>query len=115
MTDEETIGYNIIIKALREPIKMIAANSGISGADVIAQVAIRQKKYSNDNYGYNFLTDEYCDLMKNGVIDPAKVVKSALVNAAGVASMLLTTEVSICDTPEDEPPAPARLPKGHSQ
>jgi len=115
LTDEEIIGYNIIIKALREPIKIIAENSGISGSDVIAQIAIRQQKYSNDNYGYNFLTDEYCDLMKDGVIDPAKVVKSALINAAGVASMLLTTEVAVADIPEDEAPALSRIPKGRSE
>ena len=117
MTEEEQIGYRIVMKALRAPIKQIAENSGVSGEEIIAKILQQSgidEAMNNFEYGYNFFTNEYGDLIKLGVIDPAKVVKNALRNAAGVASMLLTTEVVVVDNPDDVVPV-ARTPRGRSQ
>jgi chaperonin GroEL len=100
-TEEEKIGYDIVKRALKAPIKQIATNSGISGDEVIAFM-VSADRHEAEGFGYNFLTNKYVDLIEDGVIDPTKVVKNALLNAAGVASTLLTTEVAIYETIEDE-------------
>jgi len=107
LNEDEKIGYSIIKSALTSPIRIIAQNSGISAEEVMARIT--------DKHGYNFLTDEYGDLYEMGIIDPVKVVKCALQNAAGVAGTLLTTEVAICETPEDEAPQPSRTPTPRSE
>ena len=99
LTDDEKVGFRIVRRALEEPIRQIADNAGVDGA-VIADKAKNEKK----GVGYNAYTGEWVDMMKAGVIDPAKVTRSALQNAASVAGMLLTTECAITDIPE--PPAP---------
>jgi len=104
--EEELIGRRIVKKALRAPIKQIAANAGLDGSEIIANIVTSLSKA--ENYGYNFLTNQYGDLINLGVIDPAKVVKTTLINAASVAGLLLTTEVC-CS--EDEEAEVARLPK----
>jgi len=109
MTEEEKIGWDLIIQALRAPIKQIAVNSGVSGEEIMATL-----KSSTATGGYNFLTNEYVDLIDDGVIDPAKVVKCSLRNAASVASMLLTTEAAIYESEEDVVPA-TRTPKGRNE
>ena len=117
MTEEEQIGYRIVMKALRAPIKQIAENSGVSGEEIIAKILQQSgidEAMDNFEYGYNFLTNEYGNLIKLGVIDPTKVVKNALRNAAGVAGTLLTTEVVVVDNPDDVVPM-ARTPRGKSQ
>ena len=111
LSPEEEIGYRIVIKALRSPILQIASNAGLSGEEVIANV----KSNKNFNYGFNFLTNKYGDLIKMGVIDPVKVVRLAIKNSASVAGMLLTTEVAIAEIPEDATPKPMRTPKPISQ
>ena len=93
--DEQT-GINIIRQALEHPIKQIAQNAGIDGAVVVDKV----RANSDINFGLNADTLEYGDLLKQGVVDPAKVVRTALQNAASIASLLLTTEVLITDIPE---------------
>lgn len=98
-TEEEIIGIRIVKKALLEPIKTIAFNAGLDGSEIIAGILTGGK---NTKYGYNFLTDQYGDLIQMGVIDPAKVVKLALKNAASAASMLLTTEVTVHEVIEEE-------------
>ena len=102
MTDDQKQGIRIIRRALEEPLRQIAANSGQEGAVVVEEV--RNKKGS---YGYNAYSGEYGDLIQMGVIDPTKVVKTALGNASSIASLLLTTEAMVTDEPEDEPEAPA--------
>ena len=84
-------------KSLEEPIKQIAINAGKEGAVVAEEVQKQQ-----GNYGYNAMTNEYGDMMKWGIIDPTKVTRSALENAASVAAMFLTTEVVIVDKPEKD-------------
>lgn len=104
--DEET-GVNIVRTALTAPLRLIAENAGIDGSIVIQKV-----KEGKGNYGYNARTDEYEDLMKTGVIDPTKVTRIAIENAASIAGMLLTTECVIADEPEENPPAMPPMPGG---
>ncbi len=91
-------GIDIVIKALESPIRQIAANAGVEGSIVVER--IRESK--SDTFGYNAATQVYEDLVKAGIIDPTKVVRSALQNAASVASLLLTTEAILTDKPEDD-------------
>jgi len=95
---------NIVARAIEEPMRWIAANAGQEGSIVVQKV--REMK---DEEGFNALTDTYENLVKAGVIDPAKVVRSALQNASSIASLLLTTEALVCDIPEEkkETPMPA--------
>jgi chaperonin GroEL len=94
---EELAGANLIRKAIEEPLRRIAENAGIDGSIVVDKV-----KHAKGNNGYNAATDTYEDLLKAGVIDPTKVVRIALQNAASVAALLLTTEAMIADKPEKE-------------
>jgi chaperonin GroEL len=94
---DQQIGVNIVARAIEEPMRWIAANAGQEGSIVVQKV--REMK---DDEGFNALTDTYENLVKAGVIDPAKVVRSALQNAASIASLLLTTEALICDIPEEK-------------
>lgn len=98
-TEEEKIGWRIVINALREPIKQIASNAGLDGSEIIAGVLMNE---TNINWGFNFLTNEYGDMLKMGVIDPAKVIRLTLENAASVSGMLLSCECVIAETREDE-------------
>jgi chaperonin GroEL len=97
MNDEQRFGVNIVRRAIEEPLRQIAANAGEEGSIVVQKV-----REGKDSYGYNAATGEYGDLMEMGVIDPAKVVRSALQNAASVASLMLTTEALIAERPKDE-------------
>ena len=98
--DEKT-GANIVVKALAEPMKQIAANAGIDGSVVLERV----KSAGKTGYGFDAYKEEYCDMISSGIVDPTKVTRSALENAASVAAVLLTTESLVADKPE--PPAPA--------
>ena len=98
---DEQVGVNIVKSAIEEPIRMIAANAGLDGS----VVAIEAKKQKG-NMGFNALTNEWVDMLKTGIIDPAKVSRSALQNAASIASQVLTAEVIITDIPEPEKPMP---------
>lgn len=102
--DEKT-GANIILHALQAPIKQIAENAGVNGGVVVNNVMSKK----SPTYGYDALNDRYCDMMAAGIIDPTKVTRSALQNAASVAGTLLTTEGAVCDIPQ--PPQPV-APQG---
>jgi chaperonin GroEL len=104
--EEERVGFGIVKRALEEPIRQIANNAGVDGA-IIAEKAKHEKK----GIGFNAATMGWEDLVKAGIIDPAKVTRSALQNAASIAGLLLTTECTITDIPEKEP-APAMPPGG---
>jgi len=99
--DEKT-GIQIIVRALEEPVRQIAENAGFEGSVVVEKV-----KNSKPGVGFNVLTEEYVDMISAGIVDPTKVTRSALQNAASVASMVLTTESIVADKPEKEPPMPA--------
>ena len=110
--DEETkVGINIVRKALEAPIRKLASNAGQDGSVIIDTVRRTAVEKSNKNIGYNVLTDEYVDMIKAGVIDPVKVVRGALENAASIAAMILTTDVLITDKPEENK-GPAMPPGG---
>jgi chaperonin GroEL (HSP60 family) len=94
---DQQIGVNIVARAIEEPMRWIASNAGQEGSIVVQKV--REMK---EDEGFNALTDTYENLIKVGVIDPAKVVRSALQNASSIASLLLTTEALICDSPEEK-------------
>ena len=98
-------GINIVRRALEEPMRQLARNAGKEGAIVIEEVRRRHEKKQN-RVGYNLLTDEYVDMVEAGIIDPAKVTRSAVENASSIAAMILTTEALITDIPEPEPPMP---------
>jgi len=103
---DEQIGVNIVKRALEEPLRLIASNAGHEGAIVVAKV----RESSKANYGFDAATEEYVDMIAAGIIDPAKVTRSALQNAASIAGLMLTTEALICELPSNEP-APA-MPGG---
>jgi chaperonin GroEL len=109
--EDETIGINIVRKALEVPMSKITENSGQDGAVVIDTVRRMQAEEKNKNIGYDVVKGEYTDMVKAGIIDPAKVTKGALQNAASIAAMILTTEALVTDIPEKEkqsapPPMP---------
>jgi chaperonin GroEL len=100
------IGVNVVRDALEVPMRKIASNAGKEGSVVIETVRRQQADKKDNKIGYNVLTEEYGDMVKAGVIDPAKVTRGALENAASIAAMILTTEALITDIPEPEPPMP---------
>ena len=104
---DEQIGVTIVKRALEEPLRQIVQNAGKEGAVVVERV--RSEK--NDNFGFNAQTEEYEDLVKAGVIDPTKVTRSALQNAASIAGLMLTTEALVSEIQDDEKGAPA-MPGG---
>jgi chaperonin GroEL len=104
---DEQIGIDIVVRALEEPLRQIAENAGQEGSIVVQRV-----KEGKKDFGFNARTDVYENLLKAGVIDPAKVTRIALENAASIASLLLTTEVTIVDKPEEASAMPAMPPGG---
>ena len=102
-------GVQIILRALEEPIRQIAANAGVDGSVIVENIKTTKKRNAKKaaGYGYDALNDEYCDMIERGIIDPTKVTRSALQNAASVAAMVLTTESLVADIPAPEPAAPA--------
>jgi len=105
LNGDEKTGAEIILKALQSPVLQIAENAGVNGAVVVNQILANNAK--NPYYGYDALKAEYGDIVKKGIIDPTKVTRSALQNAASVAATLLTTESVVADLPEPEPAMPA--------
>jgi len=105
---DEQMGIDIVKRACEEPLRQIVSNSGTEGAIVVAKI----RENDNPNFGFNAQTDTYEDLVASGVIDPTKVTRSALQNAASIASLMLTTEAMIAEIPEKKPAAPAG-PGGH--
>jgi chaperonin GroEL len=110
--EEIKVGINIVKKALEAPIRKLSSNAGQDGSVIIDTVRRTASDKKNKNIGYNVLTGKYVDMIEAGVIDPVKVVRGALENAASIASMILTTDVLITDMPEKEKPAPAMPPGG---
>jgi len=100
LSGDEKTGVQIILKALDEPVKQIAKNAGLEGSVIVEKV-----REAADAIGFNALTEEYVDMLKAGIVDPAKVTRSALQNAASVAAMVLTTESLVANKPEPEMPA----------
>ena len=100
---DERVGVQLVAKALEAPIRQIAANAGIDGSVVLEKVSTSGK----NGYGFDAYKEEYCDMIASGIVDPAKVTRSALENAASVSGMVLTTESLVADKPQPPAPAPA--------
>jgi chaperonin GroEL len=92
-------GINIVLKALESPIRQIAENAGVEGSIVVGKI-LEQR---SPTYGFNAQTEEYVDLIEAGIVDPAKVVRTALQDAASVASLIVTTEALVAELPKDKP------------
>jgi chaperonin GroEL len=104
---DEQIGVNIVKRSLEEPLRMIASNAGHEGAVVLGKV----KESKDTNFGFNAATDDYSDMISAGILDPAKVTRTALQNAASISALMLTTEALVAEIPEEEK-APAGPPPG---
>ena len=102
VTGDERTGIQIVLKALEAPVKQIATNAGIEGAVIVDKV-----KKAKSGVGFDVMKEAYVDMIVAGIVDPAKVSRSALQNAASVAATLLTTEAAVADIPEPEPAMPA--------
>jgi chaperonin GroEL len=115
MDDEDAnIGVNVVRKALMRPMYGIIDNAGLDGAVVASIISRKQKEEKNDKIGFDVIKGEYVDMVKVGIIDPAKVTKGALENAASIAAMILTTEALITDIPKEEgAPAAPQMPPGY--
>ena len=98
-------GINTVIKALESPVRQIAENAGLEGS-----VIVNKLKDQDEGFGYNAATDEWVDMIAAGIVDPTKVTRSALQNAASVSALLLTTEAVVAEEPKDEAPMP--MPQG---
>ena len=109
-SEDEQIGVKIVHKALEMPMRKIVENAGMDGAVVLEKVRAEQKAKKNDKIGYDVIREEYIDMIKGGLGDPAKVTRGALENAASIAAMILTTEALITDLPDKNPPAPMAPP-----
>ena len=101
--DDEEAGVNIVRKALQAPIRQIVENAGVEGSIVVGKIA----ENKSETFGFNAQTEEYVDLIKAGIVDPAKVVRTALQDAASVAGLLITTEAMVAELPKDKPAMPA--------
>ncbi|MDE2266851.1 MAG: chaperonin GroEL, partial [Alphaproteobacteria bacterium] len=106
--DDQNVGIAIIRKAIQAPIRQIVENSGVEASIVVGKL-LEQK---SANYGYNAQTEEYVDLIEAGIVDPTKVVRIALQNAASVAALLITTEAMVADRPKKEAGMPGGMPGG---
>jgi chaperonin GroEL len=98
LSDDERVGYTIVVRACKSPIQQIVENAGADGA-VVSSKVLENKEV---NYGYDARLDEYSDMVKAGIIDPTKVVRSALQNAASVATLLLTSDALVAELPKEE-------------
>ena len=106
--DEQRFGVQIIRRSLEEPLRQIAQNAGLEGSIVVNKV-----REGKDDYGYNAASDQYGALLAQGVIDPVKVVRTALQNAASVSSLMLTTECLVAERPKEEKNGGAGAHAGH--
>ena len=112
LSGDELTGVRIMYRSLEEPLRQLAQNAGQNGAVVAQEIRRRQAESENPYLGYEVLGGNYVDMFEAGIIDPAKVTRSAVENAASIASMILTTEALITDIPEETPPMPAGAPGG---
>src|SRR5947209_5959901 len=106
LSGDAATGVKILRRALEEPLRQIVINAGLNGSVIVDHVRRMQQEHSNKRYGYNVLTNQYEDMIESGIIDPAKVTRSALQNATSIATMILTTEVMVAEVPEKIDPRP---------
>jgi chaperonin GroEL len=111
LTGDAATGATILRRALEEPIRQLAANGGRDGSVIVEGIRRAQKEKGSKHIGYNVLTDQYVDMVETGIIDPAKVTRSALQNATSIAAMILTTEALVTDLPEKEKAGAPAMPE----
>jgi chaperonin GroEL len=111
LSGDAATGVNILRRALEEPLRQLAINGGKDGSVVVEGVRRAQKEHNSNRYGFNVLDEKYEDMVEAGIIDPAKVTRSALQNASSIAAMILTTEALVSDIPEKEKPAAPAMPE----
>ncbi|MGH2583047.1 MAG: TCP-1/cpn60 chaperonin family protein, partial [Anaerolineales bacterium] len=109
--EDAQVGVQIVRKALEMPMRRIAQNAGKDGSVIVDGVLRKQAEDKNKNVGYDVLAEDYVDMVEKGWIDPAKVTRGALENAASIAAMILTTEALVTDMPEKDRPAPPPMPE----
>jgi chaperonin GroEL len=102
LNEDQNVGITIARRAMEEPLRQIVINAGEEGSVVLNKV-----KEGEGNYGYNAATGEYTDMIADGILDPTKVVRSALQNAASIAGLMVTTEAMVAELPKEDPPMPA--------
>ncbi len=107
LSDEQMVGVNIILRALEEPLRQIAENAGHE-----ASIVVQQVKEGKGDYGFDAYGEQYAKMFEAGIIDPTKVTRIAVQNAASISGLLLTTEAIISEIPEKEPPMPPMPPGG---
>src|SRR5207237_6588476 len=98
LSHDEDVGYNIVVRACKSPAQQISQNAGQDGAVVTSKIL----ENASTSFGYDARLDKYCDMVKEGIIDPTKVVRSALENAASVATLLLTSDALVAEAPKEE-------------
>jgi len=101
-------GINIVLKAIEAPLRQIAENSGVEGSIVVNRIL----ENKSETYGFDAQTEEYVDMLEKGIVDPAKVVRAALQDAASIAGLLVTTEAMVAETPKEAPAMPPMPPGG---
>jgi len=111
LTGDEGTGISILRRALEEPMRQIATNAGLDGSVVVSEVRRKQRDSGNTRIGYNVMSGEYTDMVSEGIIDPAKVTRSAVENAVSIAGMILTTEALVTDLPEKDKPSAPPMPE----
>jgi chaperonin GroEL len=109
---DAAVGVEVVRKSLEEPLRQLAENAGLNGSVVLENVRRRSAESKSKTLGYDVLAGEYTDMLKRGIVDPAKVARSAVENAASIGGMVLTTEVMVTDKPEPKPAMPAMPPGG---
>lgn len=109
---DAALGVGIVRRALEEPMRQLAENAGMNGQVVLENVRRRQADTKSTTVGFNVMTEEYTDLVAAGIVDPAKVTRSAVENAASIGGMVLTTEVMVTDKPEPKAAMPQMPPGG---
>src|SRR5258708_18791347 len=111
LTGDAATGVNILRRAMEEPLRQLAITGGRDGSVIVEGVRRAQGEHNSNRYGYNVLDDKFEDMVESGIIDPAKVTRSALQNATSIAAMILTTEALITDLPEKEKAAAPAMPE----
>jgi chaperonin GroEL len=111
LTGDEATGVAILRRSLEEPMRQIATNAGLDGSVIVSEVRRHQREDGNTKIGYNVMTGEFVDMVSTGIIDPAKVTRSAVENAVSIAGMILTTEALVTELPEKEKPAAPPMPE----
>jgi chaperonin GroEL len=110
LDSDEQVGVRALRRALEEPLRQIVMNAGLDGSVVLGEVRRQQQLQENPHLGFDVATEEYADLLQRGIVDPAKVTRSACENAVSVAGMILTIEALVTEVPDKQAPGMPQMP-----